>query len=306
MFNQQIIEHTGIVLENLQDTNQLVQLGQIQGLISSIEQIISDHSDSGIIKNYGSQLIIKLKTIYQYRWDSSNDPTKNIKFGKNRSLYLTESPYSILNKAKEFVAMYNNTSSVNNSVIGDITGGNNKELIKQQFEKLSKEGSRKIEEYDSVVDELENIKVPNELKGIKKQLDKKLKVLGKHKYKIIAISTGGVITAATLGLLAAAVGALTIGLAAVVGSGGLKVLFNQKQSSSGDSEEYLLQQKYNDKFNNFKGLRGMYGSKVSDEINRKVDKLLVEAEVFKNNKEYRKGIGNIDTAMAYLGLIPVD
>jgi hypothetical protein len=136
------IDHMGIVPETKQDANNLVQLGEIQGLIISIEKILAGKlAGSGeMTQRYARELINKLQIINQYRWDSGNDPSggpKMIVPGKNRALYITESPHSILTKARQFVGMYSDLS--NDRSNWNQMSPDEKKVIQRQYGKFYRE-----------------------------------------------------------------------------------------------------------------------------------------------------------------------
>ena len=97
-----------IVLNNMQDTNDLSQLGEIQGLIYSIQNIIQTklHDSPHISKRYAMELILKLKAIYNYRWETGNTQSKMLIPGPDRNFFISESPYSVIQKARQFVAIH--------------------------------------------------------------------------------------------------------------------------------------------------------------------------------------------------------
>jgi len=256
-----VIEYTGIVPETKQDANNLVQLGEIQGLIGSIERILSNKlANAGdMTQRYSRELVNKLKAIYQYRWQSGNDPTSDPKMlvpGKNRGLYITESPHSILMKARQFVGMYADLSNDRSNwsqmspdqrqliqrqygkvysppllepteVSGEIVGGGGKELMQKQYDELKARGHLLIQKLDTIkaavnqrYEELKQTKPGRELYRTKKKLDKRLKVLGQHKKKILAVTgVGAVATVGAIGILVVVVPALAGGLLALTGGG---------------------------------------------------------------------------------------
>lgn len=100
-----------IIAPNQQDTDSLIQLGEISGLVNSIKSILSNQLSSAgdITKKYAMELIMKLNAISQYRWDSGLDPNSHPKMlvpGVSNNLYISESPRSIIDKSRQFVAMY--------------------------------------------------------------------------------------------------------------------------------------------------------------------------------------------------------
>lgn len=103
---------TSIIPPNQQDTDSLIQLGELGGLVNSIKSILNNQlSNAGDIpQKYARELVLKLSAISQYRWDSGLDPNSHPKMlipGQDSNMYISESPLSIINKARQFVAMYN-------------------------------------------------------------------------------------------------------------------------------------------------------------------------------------------------------
>lgn len=265
--NNPYIKHTGLVPENLSDANNLVQLGEIQGLIVSIENILATKlsSVSQMTQRYARELINKLKVIYQYRWQSGDDSSnKMLVPSKNRGLYITESPHNILTKAREFVGMYtdlnnelSNWDKMSNSekellqrrygkvynlplpegeIVGEITGGVNiKKLSKKQFESYKKIGEELIKIYEDVkerinkkYEELKKTQSDRKLDRIKQKIDKKIKVLEKHKKKIIVATFGTI----TFTLLVSTIGIFATILLSLIGLGtamGLGLRLNKEK-----------------------------------------------------------------------------
>ena len=95
------IGYNVIAPTTLQDADDLTQLGEIQGLVSAIKHILNTRlANAGeITKRYAMELVMKLKAIYNYRWETGNTKgAKMLMTGPDRNFFIAESPHSVIIK----------------------------------------------------------------------------------------------------------------------------------------------------------------------------------------------------------------
>lgn len=239
------IEHFGIIPENLLDSNNLIQLGTIQSFIYSLEKIINENINSYIIKQYAILLITKLKTIYSYRCNSVLDASKNS---------ITESPYSILYKAREFINMqYNKIDTSKNipqsSSLINIDENLKEEMkfhslkteslpftkapnkINNKYQKLKKVSNNIINIYENIRNNIKNI----EDKVIKNKLIKLDKIKQNLKRLIIPVILSGITIGTAVSLITIITTTLILFIIGIIG-----LLYYLKTKYRRDYEEIGL------------------------------------------------------------------
>jgi hypothetical protein len=238
-----IINHTGIVLNNLNDSNNLARIGQIQGYIASINDICN-RCGSDIVCRFGRLLIGKLKQIYNLSYPDSK--------GSYKALSINESPHSVLLKSKEFIRLYINCGSESEEKITiDVTKVKEKSIskTKEDFEKTKKKANKLINIYDQLKQKIKDTLSKTEkfnpigTDKFSKKFNIKFKALDFLKKRIKYIIAAGVGVGVLTGVITATLVALTVLFAAALSGLGLLfgIYLGQSKLKAKDNKRLILE-----------------------------------------------------------------